>query len=455
MLEHALQRKRQQSAINARDTGDGCASFAMPIARGELIAGKYKVLDLIGTGGIGFVVSARHVRLDELVALKFLRPEFASDAHAVRRFTIEARASFKIDSDHVVRVLDVDALADGTPFMVMELLEGKDLGRVLAERRSLPVEQSVEYALQVCEALAAAHGCYVVHRDIKPENLFVSRCGAEPERLKVLDFGISKLVLGDPTVPLVHAAAVDGGDAQPVPGALGPLGSPPYMSPEQLRAAEEVDARSDIWSLGCVLYELITGIGPFDRASVNATCTAVLEETPAPLRLMCPGVAPGLEAVVLRCLQKEPEQRFQDVAELACALSPFAPLPARAAAERCRALLAGGTNPVLHAVVSTAPSAPEQSDASVPSVPSGLDQDPSEAREFARMLRAGRGQRVAVALLCLLLCAGAYAALSTARSTPPRAQAAMSAGRTAAPERVSRAARVAAQRVEPEPAVGF
>ena len=172
----------------------GIETLNIPFQPGEVIVGKYKVIRLIGTGGVGFVVSARHIGFDELVALKFLRPEFATHAEAVTRFTIEARASFKIKSEHVARVLDVDTLVDGTPFIAMELLEGTDL-RSLLDRCRMAIEPAVDYALQTCEALAAAHALHIIHRDIKPENLFLTGPGDETDQIKVLDFGISKVAL--------------------------------------------------------------------------------------------------------------------------------------------------------------------------------------------------------------------------------------------------------------------
>ena len=304
-------------------------SFSMPFQPGEVIAGKYKVIRLIGTGGVGFVVAARHVGFDEVVALKFLRPEFATHPEAVSRFTIEARASFKIKSEHVARVLDVDTLADGTPFIAMELLEGTDLRSLLDRCRMLAIEPAVDYVLQTCEALAAAHALRIIHRDIKPENLFLTGPGDETDQIKVLDFGISKVALtgtGRQTNQALTRIAV---------------GTPPYMSPEQVRACRDLDARSDIWSLGCVLYELLTGTAPFDRLSLMQSCAAVLEEDPVPLRDVRPVISHELDDVVLRCLQKDPAARFQDVAELAEALTPFGSGQLATYSERCRAFLTG------------------------------------------------------------------------------------------------------------------
>ena len=307
-------------------------TFQLPFQPGEVIGGKYKIIRLIGTGGVGFVVSARHVGFDEVVALKFLRPEFATHTEAVTRFTIEARASFKIKSEHVARVLDVDTLPDGTPFIAMELLEGTDMRRLLDRCRVLAIEPAVDYAIQTCEALASAHGLHIIHRDIKPENLFLTGFGADTDQVKVLDFGISKVALTG-NRPQTHQALTRVA-----------VGTPPYMSPEQVRASNDLDARSDIWSVGCVLYDLWTGTAPFDRLSLLQSCAAVLAEEPVPARALRPAVSSDLEAVVMRCLQKEPAARYQDVAELAEALAPFGSSRLANYPERCRAALCGALN---------------------------------------------------------------------------------------------------------------
>ena len=299
-------------------------AFELPFQHGEVIGGKYKVIRLIGTGGVGFVVSARHIGFDEIVALKFLRPEFSTHTEAVTRFTIEARASFKIKSEHVARVIDVDSLPDGTPFIAMELLEGTDMRSLLDRCRVLPIASAVDYALQTCEALAAAHAQHIIHRDIKPENLFLSGQGEPADQIKVLDFGISKVALEGPkrqTQPALTRVAV---------------GTPPYMSPEQVRASSDLDARADIWSVGCVLYEFLTGTAPFDRMSLMQSCAAVLEEEPVPPRDLRLPIPLELDAVVMRCLRKDPQERYQDVAELAQALVPFASERFRGYAQRCR-----------------------------------------------------------------------------------------------------------------------
>ncbi len=294
----------------------------MPFAIGDVIAGKYEVLKLIGSGGMGYVVSAMHVELGEVVALKFLRPEALQIEELVERFAREARAAAKIRSEHVARVFDVGTLPDGVPFIVMEHLAGQDLADVLAHGGPLPVKVAVEYVMQACEALAAAHAAGVIHRDIKPENLFLTRHAQGLDFIKILDFGISKVALTP-------------GGKRAFVRTMMPIGSPVYMSPEQIRSSEHVDPRTDIWSLGCVLFELLTGVVAFDEPTLMQLSAAILEQDPVPLRALVPDAPPELEEVVLRCLEKDADKRYGNIAELAIALYPFAPRRSRISAERC------------------------------------------------------------------------------------------------------------------------
>jgi serine/threonine-protein kinase len=297
----------------------------VPFAVGDVVAGKYEVTGLLGTGGMGYVISARHLELGEMVALKFLRPEALAHAELVERFAREARAAAKIRSEHVANVFDVGTLPDGTPFIVMEYLAGKDLADYLHQEGALPIDVAVEYIMQACEALAAAHAHGIVHRDIKPENLFLTQQAQGMFLIKVLDFGISKTALPRGKRDLVRTQMA--------------LGSPVYMSPEQIRRSDQVDARSDIWAIGCVLFELLTGVTAFDEPSLLELSAAILEREPVPLQTLRPDASEELEHVVLRCLQKNPEDRYQNVAELAVALYPFAPRRARISAERCYHML--------------------------------------------------------------------------------------------------------------------
>jgi serine/threonine protein kinase len=311
-------------------------AFVPPLSRGELLLGKYRIEELIGTGGVGYVMSATNIGLDEQVALKFLRREFLSNDVAVHRFTTEARVAAKIQNLHVTRVLDIESASAVGPFIVMERLVGRDLNQVLHEDGPLPAELAVDYVLQACEALSAAHACDTVHRDVKPDNLFLARQPQGPDVIKILDFGISKLQLPrvrssrNPTLFQTTTA----------------VGSPSYMAPEQVRATPSIDARADVWSLGCVLYELLTGKHAFDAPTMIQICAVVLEQEPPSLRAIAPDVSPELEAVILRCLEKEPERRYADVAELAKALTPFT-RSSQATAERCRLTLTGDAWPRL------------------------------------------------------------------------------------------------------------
>jgi serine/threonine protein kinase len=305
--------------------------FAMPFNPGQLINGKYEVVELIGVGGLGFVVAANHVELGEKVALKFLRPEAMSNVEAVSRFSREARASAKLRSEHVARVFDVGTLPDGSPFIVMEYLEGIDLGVLIHERGALPISLAIEYVLQTCEALATAHASGVVHRDIKPDNLFLNRRAQDLHVIKVLDFGISKVSLARSASETRH----------PLVETTMAMGSPIYMSPEQIRAAKDIDARTDIWSLGCVLYELLTNHLAFGASSITEVTACILEREAPSLRAARPDVPEELELIIQRCLAKQPGQRFQNVSELAVALAPFAPPRARVLIERCCSILHG------------------------------------------------------------------------------------------------------------------
>jgi serine/threonine-protein kinase len=296
----------------------------MPFHEGDVIAGKYEIIQLIGTGGMGFVVAANHIELGEKVALKFLRTDCLANQELVGRFAREARAAVKIKSEYVARVFDVGSLPNGAPFIVMEYLEGQDLYEIVHDNGPLPIHTAVEYIMQACEALAVAHAAGIVHRDIKPENLFLTRRTTGMDIIKVLDFGISKVALTgsvfESTLPLVKT--------------MMPMGSPVYMSPEQIRASSDIDPRTDIWSLGCVLFELLTGHAPFEAPSITLLTATILEQAAPLLRTQCPEAPAELEAIVDRCLEKDPNRRYQDIGELAVALYRFAPRRARLSAER-------------------------------------------------------------------------------------------------------------------------
>lgn len=287
----------------------------LPVKIGELLAGKYRIERILGYGGMGIVVAAMHEQLQELVAIKLLlssvgaRPDFAA------RFVREARAAVKIKSSHVARVLDVDSLSDGRLYMVMEYLDGQDLGQLLDRRGACSVNEAVDYILQVCEALAEAHAIGIVHRDLKPSNLFVTQTPTGAPLVKVLDFGISKV-----TGALMEAEKQN----NRLTGETALIGSPLYMSPEQIRSAKDVDGRTDVWSLGVILHELLANKTPFFADSHVALLASIAADPPTPLREHVPDAPPEIEAIILRCLEKDPAKRIQSVLDLARALGPFA-----------------------------------------------------------------------------------------------------------------------------------
>jgi serine/threonine protein kinase len=284
-------------------------------AIGDVIAQKYRVEGVVGKGGMGVVVSARHVQLGQMVAIKLLTlpPDEDRRDEAIARFLNEAQAAARLRSDHVVRIYDVGQLDSGLPFMVMELLSGSDLGSLLDERGALPEAEAVDYLLQACAGVAEAHQLGIVHRDLKPSNLFVTRRSDGLPLLKVLDFGISKQ-LSDP----------GSGEAMPTfTNTRTLMGSPNYMSPEQIRDARRVDARADIWALGIILQELMTNAPVFRGESFPGVCAAIVADPPMPVRTMRPDVSQKLEAVIDRCLQKDVKLRYQSIAELVGDLAPL------------------------------------------------------------------------------------------------------------------------------------
>jgi serine/threonine protein kinase len=293
------------------------------VREGEILAGKYRVERVLGIGGMGVVVAAQHVQLDEKVAIKFLLPTMLRNQEVVGRFAREARAAVKIKSEHVARVFDVGTLEDGAPYMVMEFLEGVDLAAWLQRQGPLPIEQAVDFVLQACVAVANAHGLGVVHRDLKPANLFCTRGSDGQFVVKVLDFGISK-------VTSLSGAGTGGSMTQ----TSAVMGSPYYMSPEQMQSAKDVDARTDIWALGVVLYELLTGGTPFAGESFAEIAIKVATAGFPSVRVFRPETPARLEAVLLKCLEKNKELRYANVAELALALGDLGSRRSRASIEK-------------------------------------------------------------------------------------------------------------------------
>ncbi|MGK3994762.1 serine/threonine-protein kinase [Sorangium sp. So ce1024] len=298
--------------------------MSAPVAEGQVLSGKYRVERILGQGGMGVVVAAMHAQLHQRVAIKLLHPD--ANAEMVERFVREARAAVRLKSEHVARVLDVGTLETGEPYMVMEYLEGSDLQQTLRERGPLELEEAVGYVLEACEAIAEAHAAGIIHRDLKPANLFLARGADGTGMVKVLDFGISKAMAdpsaagAEPELGLTKTAMV--------------LGSPLYMAPEQMRSARTVDTRADIWSLGAILYQLLTARVPFDASSLSELILMINTEAPPLPSSFRRDLPPGLEAAILRCLEKDVAKRFSSVAELAGAIVDFGPPLALASLER-------------------------------------------------------------------------------------------------------------------------
>jgi serine/threonine-protein kinase len=318
-----------------------------PVSTGEVLAGKYRVERVLGVGGMGVVVAAHDLLLERRVAIKFLLSAGLENPEVVARFAREARSAVRIESEHVARVIDVGSLPTGSPYIVMEYLEGSDLAQRIATHGALPIAEAVDYVLQACEAVAEAHKLGIVHRDLKPANLFLTRRADGSNFIKVLDFGISKAVSGAagsvPDLSLTKTSAV--------------MGSPMYMAPEQMRSTRTVDARADIWALGVILYELISGRVPFEATTMPELCALVLTEPPPSLRERCPWVPPALAAAVERCLQKDPAQRYGNLAELAKALVGLGSERARLSEGRISRVLHGasGAGQALESAAGAAP----------------------------------------------------------------------------------------------------
>jgi serine/threonine-protein kinase len=278
------------------------------LARGDVLARKYRITDFLGYGGMGLVYAARDLSSGATVAVKLPRREIRNRKKSLARFERESRAASRLRGPNVVRVTDVAELDDGTPFIAMELLTGRDLASELDERGVLPIPEAVGYVLEAASGVAEAHAAGIVHRDLKPHNLFLVD-EAAGRSVKVLDFGISK---------------IDGGDLPRVTTTNARLGTPLYVSPEQLVSAKYVDERSDIWSLGVILYELVTGSLPFEGETALKVAIAIQTVEPVPPSSRAPNIPPELERIVLKALTKKPEKRFANVHELARALAPFA-----------------------------------------------------------------------------------------------------------------------------------
>jgi len=289
-------------------------------AVGNIVDGRYRIDSLHAEGGMSTVFRATHLLLERPVAFKVVSAEVMAVPGCAARFLREARAATQLRNDHIVQVFDVGVLESGAPYMVMEWLEGGDLAQLLVEQGALPLETAIEYVLQVCETLAEVHGRGIIHRDLKPSNLFVTTGPDGSPHIKLLDFGVSKMMIGGEGDRITQTGTV--------------LGSPSYMAPEQMGSAESADERTDVWGAGTVLFELLTGRVPFEGQGLGAILKAITTSGAPKVSTLREDIPAGLDDVVARCLQAEPADRFPNVVELAQALAKFGgpDLGARAAA---------------------------------------------------------------------------------------------------------------------------
>jgi serine/threonine-protein kinase len=291
------------------------ATQAKPIVKaplvGHVVGGKYRIDGLIGQGGMGVVYSATHLVSDKRVAIKWMLPAPGTSTELAERFVREARATARIDHPNVVDIYDV-GVEEGSMFLVMERLHGESLAQRL-ERGALDATEAVAVLMPALRAVAAAHAQGVIHRDLKPDNIFLcAGPDGEPREPKVLDFGISKIAAGSERhdFSLTQSGTI--------------MGTPLYMSPEQIRGLRDVDARGDVYAFGVILYEMLTGAFPFDAETYNELIVKIATEEPTPITTLLPDLDPGIEIVIARAMARNRDARYESVAELAAALEPYA-----------------------------------------------------------------------------------------------------------------------------------
>jgi len=283
------------------------------LSTGDIIDGKYRIIRLIGEGGMGAVYEGENTRIHRRVAIKILHSGIAEQAEAVARFEREAQAAGRIGSDHIVEVLDLGALANGDRYLVMEFLDGEGLGSRIKTRGRIAPPDMYPIANQLLEGLAAAHGAGIIHRDLKPDNVFLlkSRAG-QTDFVKLLDFGISKFnqMSGDSGFSMTRTGAV--------------MGTPYYMAPEQAKGSREMDHRVDIYAVGVILYEALTGQVPFSADTFNELLFKIVLEEPKPLSVIDPSIDAGFAAIVVKAMARDPAHRFQNSREFQQALAQWA-----------------------------------------------------------------------------------------------------------------------------------
>src|ERR1044071_6036165 len=278
----------------------------MSLPTGEIIDGKYRIVRLIGEGGMGAVYEGENVRIHRRVAIKVLHPGTAANVDAVQRFEREAQAAGRIGSDHIVEVIDLGNLPEGDRFMVMEFLDGENLSQRIQARGRLSPQEATSVMIQLLEGLGAAHGAGIIHRDLKPDNVYLVRSKrGQADFVKILDFGISKF----------NRLNKDSGMSMTRTGTV--MGTPYYMSPEQAKGSKEMDHRSDLYSAGVILYEAVTGQVPFNAETFNELIFKIVLETPPPPQQLAPGLDPAFASIVQKAMSRDQNDRFQSAQEFA------------------------------------------------------------------------------------------------------------------------------------------
>ena len=402
---------------------------------GDVLAGKYRILRLLGRGGMGAVFAAEHQILGQEVAIKLLLDSPAQGSDLIQRFVNEARAASKIQGEHVVRVFDVDTLPDGNLFIAMELLQGEDLDSLVERSGTLQPSVAVDYVLQSMEALAHAHQLGIVHRDLRPSNLFLVVRPDGEHVIKVLDFGVAKVQ----NLPNVQGASTQ---------TTALFGTPLYMSPEQIRSAKAADAQSDLWSLGVILFKLLTGNLPFSGETFGELCFSIAEQTAPLAHTLGPGIPPGLSDVVARCLERSNEKRFMTAGELAVALRPFASEGGARSADRVVATeRGGGSSAVPPPTEAPAVSGEPAPTPAAPSPPTAGNWAASQARTRG----SGAFRKGVAAVVAATAALAAVGIGLVVRATDQKTQPAAAATSVSPPAR-SAPAQSAPATTEPEPA---
>ncbi len=280
---------------------------------GKVLDGKYELVGLLGEGGMGEVYEAKHLLIGRRLAVKFLHSQYVSSEEVVTRFQREAQAAAAIGHENIIEVTDMGTTPEGAPYIVMEYLDGMDVKDLIAEQGTLSPERAANIMVQALSALQAAHTAKIIHRDLKPENIYLIQKTDQPDYVKILDFGISKF------------KALEGDDAKGLTQTGTVLGTPYYMSPEQARGDQDLSARSDVYAMGVILYQMMAGCLPFDAPNYNALLIKILTEEPVDATEHNPEIPPELAEAINVSMARDPNDRYQDCIEFRRHLLPFVP----------------------------------------------------------------------------------------------------------------------------------